>query len=126
MTNLYDSLLRRSKLSILNSPSSILASTACGYDAASRLLTVSDGTNSAAYSYLANSPLVGQIVFANNGAMQMTATKTYDNLHPVRYGVGRAELSHGVNRLTEIVNGNGTVPPADQRSYAYNSANFTP
>ena len=58
MTNLYDSLLRRSKLSILNSPSSILASTACGYDAASRLLTVSDGTNSATYSYLANSPLV--------------------------------------------------------------------
>ena len=107
ITNRFDSLLRRINVSILNSPSSILASTTYGYDAASRLSTVSDGTNSAAYSYLAYSPLVGQIVFANNGAMQMTATKTYDNL----------------NRLTGIVNGNGTIPPVDQRSYAYNSAN---
>jgi RHS repeat-associated protein len=77
------------------------------FDAASRLLTVSDGTNSAAYSYLANSPLVGQIAFAHSGATLMTATKTYDNL----------------NRLTGIVNGNGTVPPVDSRGYAYNSAN---
>jgi YD repeat-containing protein len=50
---------------------------------------------------------VGNIVFANNGATQMTATKTYDNL----------------NRLTGIVNGNGTVPPVDRRGYAYNNAN---
>ena len=77
------------------------------YDAASRLLTVTDGTNSAAYSYLANSPLVGQIAFADNGTTQMTATKSYDNL----------------NRLTGIVNGNGTIPAVDQRSYTYNGAN---
>ena len=50
---------------------------------------------------------MGNIVFAHNGAMQMTATKTYDNL----------------NRLTGIVNGNGTIPAVDQRAYAYNSAN---
>jgi hypothetical protein len=57
VTNLYDSLLRRSTLSILNG-SSVRASTLYGYDAASRLLTVSDGTNSATYFYVANSPLV--------------------------------------------------------------------
>jgi RHS repeat-associated protein len=71
------------------------------------LSSVSDGTDSASYGYLANSPLVGQIAFAHSGATQMTATKTYDNL----------------NRLTGIVNGTGTVPPVDQRGYAYNSAN---
>jgi RHS repeat-associated protein len=58
-------------------------------------------------TYLANSPLVGQIAFAHSGATLMTATKTYDNL----------------NRLTGIVNGNGTVPPVDRRGYAYDSAN---
>ena len=48
---------------------SILSSTAYGYDAASRLQTVNDGhNNTASYSYLANSPLVSQIVFATNGA----------------------------------------------------------
>jgi RHS repeat-associated protein len=62
---------------------------------------------SATYSYLANSPLVSQIAFAHNGATQMTASKTYDNL----------------NRLTGIVNGNGTIPAVDSRAYSYNPAN---
>ena len=106
VSNVYDSLLRRTNLSVLHS-GALLFHEGSSFDAASRLLTVSDGTNSAAYSYLANSPLVGQIVLANNGTMRMTASKTYDNL----------------NRLTKIVNGNGTIPAVDQRSYAYNSAN---
>jgi hypothetical protein len=91
------------------------------FDAASRLLTVSDGTNSAAYSFLANSPLVGQIAIAYSGTAEMTTRYTSDFVHPVRYGrrktdsgdgwrsgwPGRAEqscaeLSHGVNRLTGI------------------------
>ena len=45
------------------------------------LSTVSDGTNSAAYSYLANSPLVDHLVFANNGSNVMTSQNTYDNLN---------------------------------------------
>jgi RHS repeat-associated protein len=106
ITNGYDALLRRVSLTALNSSTPLLQYS-MSFDAASRLLAVSDGTNSAAYSYLANSALVGQIVFANNGATQMTASKTYDNL----------------NRLTGIVNGNGTIPPVDRRGYAYNSAN---
>jgi RHS repeat-associated protein len=106
ITNSYDALLRRTSLAALNSSTPLLQYS-MSFDAASRLLTVSDGANSAAYSYLANSPLVGQIAFAHSGATQMTASKTYDNL----------------NRLTGIVNGNGTVPPVDSRGYAYNSAN---
>jgi hypothetical protein len=44
-----------------------------GYDAASRLKTVSDGNSEVAtYSYLANSPLVGQITFSKNGTTRMT------------------------------------------------------
>jgi RHS repeat-associated protein len=71
------------------------------------LAEVSDGTNSATYSHLANSPLVGEIVFNHGGTTEMTTTKSYDNL----------------NRLTGIVNGNGTIPAVDSRAYGYNLAN---
>jgi hypothetical protein len=55
------------------------------------LLDLSDGMKTAFYGYVANSPLVGQIAFANNGTVRMTTTKTYDNL----------------NRLTAILNSAG-------------------
>jgi hypothetical protein len=43
---------------------------------------VNDGNqNTATYSHLANSPLVGQIVFANYGSTRMTTTKQYDYLN---------------------------------------------
>jgi len=67
---------------------------------------VEDGNNhSAVYSYLANSPLIGQITFQNNSSPVMTTTKQYDRL----------------NRLTSInsVFGSSAVGYA----YAYNSAN---
>jgi len=62
--------------------------------------------SSATYSYLANSPLVGQIAFANGGQTRMTTTKQYDYL----------------NRLTSI----SSVPSAAavvSFAYQYNSAN---
>jgi RHS repeat-associated protein len=105
-TNGYDSLLRRGNLSVLNAASGLLTSTAYGNDSASRLLTVTSGNNTATYSYLANSPWVGQIAFANNGTVTMTTTKQYDYL----------------NRLTGIQSGTG-VAPVSSFSYAYNSAN---
>jgi len=106
ITNSYDNFSRRTALSLLSPSSQLLASTAYGYDAASRLSTVSSGNNTATYSYLANSPLVGQIAFANNGAVTMTTTKQYDYL----------------NRLTAI-NGSTGVSPVSSFKYAYNSAN---
>jgi YD repeat-containing protein len=54
--------------------------------------------------YLANSPLVGQIAFANNGAVTMTTTKQYDFL----------------NRLKGISSSSSS---SSSFSYAYNSAN---
>jgi len=112
ITNGYDHFLRRTNLSILNSPSTILASTAYAYDAASRLQTVSAldvglGTlNSATYTYLANSPLVDNIAFKNGSTTRMTTTKTYDYL----------------NRLTGI-SSQPIGSSAIGYQYAYNNAN---
>jgi RHS repeat-associated protein len=79
---------------------------AYGYDAASRLLTVTGGTGAATYSYLANSPLVGQITFANTGQTVMTTAKHYDFL----------------NRLSSIQS-SVEVAPVASFNYQYNSAN---
>ena len=59
ITNTYDSLLRRSSLSAFHNSSFIIHT--FSYDSASRLESVSDGTNTATYTYVANSPLVSQI-----------------------------------------------------------------
>src|SRR5207249_6911740 len=101
----YDSLMRRVTNGVV-SGSTWLTMTTNGYDAASRLLLVTDRTNSAAYSYLTNSPLVSQILFQQSGTTRMTTTKKYDNL----------------NRLLAITN----APSTDSVvafNYAYNAAN---
>jgi len=60
------------------------------------------------FSLLANSPLVGQILFATNGMTRMTTSKTYDNL----------------NRLTQISSSpSGYGLSAIGYSYNYNPAN---
>ena len=65
--------------------------------------------NLATNTNLANSPLVSQITFANNGITRMTTTKTYDYL----------------NRLTSIssVGGASSTSPISSFNYNYNSAN---
>lgn len=106
VTNGYDRFLRRTNLTAL--ASSLLGRTTYGYDAASRLATVSDGNNSATYSYFDNSPLVSQIRFTNGTALRMTTTKSYDYL----------------NRLTQISSAPtaaGAVPATF--NYTYNDAN---
>jgi len=104
ISNSYDSLFRRQNLSVL-SGASTLAQTAYGYDVVSRLANVSDGTNSAVYTYLANSPLVGDIAFQHNGQTVMTTTKQYDYL----------------NRLTAIQN-TANYSPVASFNYNYNTA----
>lgn len=71
VSNLYDSLLLRRTTNGLWNGSSWLTQTRYTYDGASRLSTVSDGTNSAGYSYLANSSLVGQIGFTNATSLRI-------------------------------------------------------
>ena len=79
-----------------------------GYDADARLATVNDGNNdTATYSYLANSALVGEILFQTNSATRMTTLKTYDYL----------------NRLTAITSQGGTGVPPVAYNYNYNAAN---
>ncbi len=84
VTNAYDAFLRRIAVGISNQLSTLVQ---YGYDNASRLLNVTNGSSTATYSYLANSPLVSQIVFKQSGTNRMTTTKQYDYL----------------NRLTSIV-----------------------
>jgi RHS repeat-associated protein len=108
-TNIYDSLLRRTSLTLLGAASSASPSTAYTYDAASRLSTVSDGTNSAAYFYVANSSLVDHIVFAHNGSTVMTAQNTYDKLNRL---TGRSSVSSA----SSVVNFQYQYNTASQRT----------
>jgi RHS repeat-associated protein len=106
VTNGYDGILRRTNLVAISSTTSLLQHF-YSYGAASRLATVSDGTNTAGYSYLANSPLISQIAFTNAGALRMTTTKTWDFL----------------NRLLSISSSNSSGAVLDSHAYSYNSAN---
>jgi RHS repeat-associated protein len=110
LTNGYDTFMRRTNLTAVGS--GVLNRATYGYDAASRLKTVTafdaslSNIGSATYNYLANSPLVSQILFTNSGTQRMTTTKTYDLL----------------NRLTSI----SSIPsrsPTVSFAYQYNSAN---
>jgi RHS repeat-associated protein len=109
LDTIYDDYSRRSDL-YLSIPGSGGQHIHYGYDAASRLQTVSDNTGSPAYSatyyYLANSPLVGQITFQQSSTTQMTTTKQYDYL----------------NRLSSISSSFASSALVSS-SYAYNNAN---
>ena len=105
VTNAYDGLLRRTGVGAQGYAAS---QTAYSYDNASRMTSAGDGTYSAGYSYLANSPLVGQIALKQSSTARMTTLKQYDYL----------------NRLNSIANmpsGTGQTPVSF--AYAYNSAN---
>jgi len=76
----YDSIGRRTNtLFFTNNAAAVLAH-GYTYDAASRLSAVSDGTYSAAYSYLANSSLIDSISYDDGPNTRMTAPRTYDHL----------------------------------------------
>ena len=105
VTNVYDANLRRVSLGLRDS-ASLRFEQDFGYDATSRLSSVTNGDNTATYGYVDNSPLVGQITFKQNGNTRMTTSKNYDHL----------------NRLTQI----SSAPSASSAvsfNYSYNSAN---
>jgi RHS repeat-associated protein len=80
VTNTFDTLMRRTGFQA-KAGSTVKASYTFGYDNASRLQGVSDGTNNANYTYLANSPLINQITLKSNTATRLTVTKSYDYLN---------------------------------------------
>jgi RHS repeat-associated protein len=88
----FDSLLRRSTLTV-KSGTSTVQSVGYGYDDASRLETVTSGDSLATYGYLTNSPLVETVSFSHNGNTVMTSGKTFDF----------------ANRLTEATTVSGTA-----------------
>ena len=107
VSNTFDSLNRRRNVTV-HAPAGALASASYDFDSSTgRLGSVSDGTNTAAYSYLANSPLVGQIAFSHNGTNVMTTTKQYDRL----------------NRLTRVQTLGAASWPLASFDSAYNDAN---
>jgi RHS repeat-associated protein len=105
----YDQYLRRTSL-VLNYQQSTLQTLNYGYDNASRLQSVTDNSgspaSSAAYSYLANSPLVDHITFSQSGTTVTTA-RQWDYL----------------NRLMQISTVNSGQQTLDAHSYGYNNAN---
>lgn len=103
VTNGYDAWLRRTAVGLDTQPATL---SQFRYDAASRLAVVTNGVNVVGYSYVANSPLVGQVLFTNNGAQRMVTTKNYDNL----------------NRLSSISSSSSQLPTPVSFAYAYNSA----
>jgi RHS repeat-associated protein len=109
VSNRYDQWLRRTNLTILNSTTPLVQH-AFGYDYASRLQTVTDNSTttaySATYSYLANSPLVGQIQYKQSSTLRMSTGKFYDYL----------------NRLTLISNAPTAGTPV-LFGYSYDNAN---
>jgi len=102
----FDPYLRRTNVVLLGSGSAVLASPTNSFDPAGRMKVVGSGAASATYSYLANSPLVEQSSFANNGVAVMNTVKNFDAL----------------NRLTNIVSSTNGVA-LSKHSYLYNSAN---
>ncbi len=107
VTNTFDSYLRRSTVSFRNGTTALGTST-YGYDTASRLTSVTDGTYSATYAYQTDSSLVDTLTFKTSGSTRLTTQKRYDRL----------------NRLQIIVS---TPSAANQAlpsfTYQYNDAN---
>lgn len=102
----FDSLFRLDSVSAL-SASSALNETGYSYDLASRLDTVTTGTNTATYAYVANSSLVQSVTFKQSGTTRLTSTKAYDNL----------------DRLTSISSQPSALSSQLSYSYTYNAAN---
>jgi len=106
VSNAYDGFLRRTGLAVYtNINYNPIYLTTFGYDAASRLKAVTNGANTAEYSYVDNSPLVSTITYKQNGTTRMTTTKQWDLL----------------NRLTNIVTTTNAVA-VNRSAYAYNLA----
>ncbi len=108
VTNGYDQWLRRTNV-VVRSASASLHSAGYSYDEASRLRSVASGQASATYSYLANSPLVSQIAFTNNGVQRMVTSKKYDLLN-------RLENIKSVPAASAAVSFDYTYNPANQRT----------
>jgi len=127
VTNGYDQFLRHTALSFRNQQST-LETINYAYDNASRLQTVTDNTGataySAAYTYLANSPLVSQIAFKQGTTTRMTTTKQYDYLNRLAStssAIGQSAIgnSYGLNNANQRIR--NTMADGSYWLYEYDS-----
>jgi len=89
-----------------------------GYDGASRLSTVTSESQSAAYTYLANSSLLDNIAFKQGGTTTMTLTKTTDTLN--RPGsISMASQAAGTQTYTYGYNNAGERSQMTQEDGSY-------
>jgi len=107
LTNIYDNSLRRISNGVVDAGGVWLTVITNSYDSASRLAVVSDRTNSANYSYVSSSRLVGSIQFKQGTTTRLTEWKAYDN----------------VNRLTQVFSTNSPGSFVTSNAYTYNNAN---
>jgi len=107
LTRGADSVLRPGSLTLQRTATNVLAMT-YGYDAASRLTSVSDGTLSATYVYQANSDLLSTITLRNGATTRLTTTRVYDRW-------GRLQSQWAVANAA-------SVQPAVGSGYTYNTA----
>jgi YD repeat-containing protein len=106
---IYDNRLRPHQMRVRQS-TTVLGGHNYGYDGASRLLNVTNviaTANRAAYNYVADSSLVGQITFRQNTTDRMTTTRQHDFL----------------NRLESISSAPSAEPLPLAYNYVYNNAN---
>ena len=75
----FDSLNRLSAFSSSNG--STLTSQTYGYDDASRLQTLTAGSNIVTYGFSPNSALISTVTYQNSGTTRLAVTKTYDSLN---------------------------------------------
>ena len=107
LTRGADSVLRPGSLTLQRTATNVVAMT-YGYDTASRLTSVSDGTLSATYVYQANSDLLSTITLRNGATTRLTTTRVYDRW-------GRLQSQWAVANAA-------SVQPAVGSGYTYNAA----
>jgi RHS repeat-associated protein len=107
LTRGADSVLRPGSLTLQRTATNVMAMT-YGYDTASRLTSVSDGTLSATYAYQANSDLLSTITLRNGATMRLTTTRVYDRW-------GRLQSQWAVANAA-------SVQPTVGSGYTYNAA----
>ena len=91
VTNQYDSLRRRTNVSVY-AGSTLLAATGYSYDPVSRLDTVADAAHSMRYQYLTNTGRAGTLTFKTGDQTVMTTTREYDSTNHLKR-VARATAS---------------------------------
>jgi hypothetical protein len=111
IANRFDQFQRRTNLALINSQVTVLAATDYGYDTASRFQSVSQSGNTATYSYLANSPLIEQVVFKQDATTPMTTESRWQAVRRLDQRLQKGDkLRMRVTKLENRMSNNACDP----------------